>query len=408
MYADSTYRFPRGRFLNAPDTARVVSCRPHDPELRITFKNEYACLGPPPSVLKQKCFDTNKRPIRNGDPASFSPPRGSNRGRMHSGEKRADRPIPSEHFFSRRSPSLLQRPMASRQSRGRGRGTTQSSNSYVRLCEFCLLVYTQQLSDVSCVVQLDTAWGKWRQDVCTNPFADLSLPWYSDLGLLVYTLLIRIYRLAPVGFAPCENGGLHNPARYFTKTAQLKSPSPTVQTSGRYMDTGGLGRRSRGSGYRGPPPLRPRVDDFSQDGFFHRTSVRTVGRQYQPAYHTRGGKQRLNHDVQQKFTYQLERTASYNRRDSYRQGHTQASRRPRGTFEVTGGQWKTKPQFTRSSERYWQHDEREPYHPSRTTNGRHSQLPNVKGFVDASSADEYIDDFNPEDLAKYKLEINMD
>ncbi|TGZ61942.1 hypothetical protein CRM22_007709 [Opisthorchis felineus] len=340
MYADSTYRFPRGRFLNAPDTARVVSCRPHDPELHITFKNEYACLGPPPSVLKQKYFDPNKRPVRNGDSASFSPPRGSNRGRMYSGEKRADRPIPSEHFSSRRPPSLLPKPMASRQSRGRGRGTTQSSNSYVRL-------------------------------------------------------------------SPCENDGLHNPARYFTKTAQLKSPSPTVQTSGRYVDTGGLGRRSRGSGYRGPPPLRPRVDDFSRDGFFHRTSGRTGSRQYQPPYHNSGGKQRLNNDVQQKFTYQLERTENYNRRNSYRQGHSQASRRSRGTFEV-GGQWKTKPPFTRSSERYWQHDEREPYRPSRTTNGRRSQLPNVKGFVDASSADEYIDDFNPEDLAKYKLEINMD
>ncbi|KAG5452904.1 hypothetical protein CSKR_107450 [Clonorchis sinensis] len=340
MYADSTYRFPRGRFLNAPDTTRVVSCRPHDPELHITFKNEYACLAPPPSVLKQKCFDQNKRPLRNGDSASFSPPRGSTRGRMHSGEKRADRPILSEHFSPRRPPSLLQKPMASRQSRGRGRGITQSSNSYVRL-------------------------------------------------------------------SPCENGGLHNPARYFTKTAQQKSPSPTVQTSGRYMDTGGLGRRSRGSGYRGPPPLRPRVDDFSQDRFFHRTSGRTGGRQYQPAYHNTGGKQRLNNDVQQKFAYQLERTENYNRRDSYRQGHTQVARRSRGTFEV-GGQWKTKPQFTRSSERYWQHDEREPYRPSRTTNGRRSQLPNVKGFVDASSADEYIDDFNPEDLAKYKLEINMD
>lgn len=55
---------------------------------------------------------------------------------------------------------------------------------------------------------------------------------------------------------------------------------------------------------------------------------------------------------------------------------------------------------------YWKHDDRRSHNLSDTC-WRSGPITDKSGFVHASIADEYIDDFTPEDLNKYKLDVNV-
>ncbi|KAA3673756.1 uncharacterized protein DEA37_0008239 [Paragonimus westermani] len=380
MYANLNERFSRPCALLTLETPRVVSCKPTSGQISVTLKNEYAFLGPPPSVLSQQ--NKAKRTRNAEEPRNSVHRHADTRIFNHS---RTNNDVRSREFSSgyKGVTYPVRRPVADPPHPG---------------------------------PSPDISWfSSWTNTSGRNGLQ----PQYANAG-------------RPAFGQPPMTQFREHPIKPFS---QSRFPGPYQLTNGdrnHYSTSHGptrdlashqdswVHRSSFPPARRGVPrnPHYPR--EITTDGDRIRSSVSprndhgyrsTTSRQvwrsgeHAPPFQSTRGVQRPNLS---NYT-----NPPRSGRPPMRTTDFPVNRiRPRGTadsrWRVRNGRDSAHVGTTQRSS--WFHDNRweTPYEADRSGLRRSFTRGKESEFSVVPSPDEYIDDFNPEDLAKYKLEINMD
>lgn len=353
MYSNLNDRFSQTKFTDSLDpSSRVVSCRnfPHS-RLCVTVSNEYANLGPPPSVLKKASL------ARANTPANAAP--------QSSPKDPQPRRKPATMTTLEERRYVNPRQNAPRQTPPPSSGPKRIHETKVRS------------PDTNGTRQRHTSGGRGSQKKQFVAFTD-RLPsdaWFSPPHIRGRLPQRRMMKA----------GGNH----YTGRTEHIRDfqiRKPPHNHSSHYQRFSLYDHTYAPRGIKMLSPSRGSRFAYTTYPAFPTASRRMNTDQYPPS------------NNMQSFN---KRPVSYpvvvnGNRPSPNRFFTNFSipRRGRGRSRQKQPSW-------------WQHDRRLPASAST----QHNSLgvpPNASFPADAPSTDEYIDDFTPEDLAQYKLEIDMD